>query len=176
AALGGALQLDRDLRLEAEGAALRQLEARGEVGHLAQGGGQLPFDRRWVAGGAGLGEFVAIEAEVDRAHVEGDALVDLGDRVRYGGDLGGEGIDVDGNAGHHGAEVKGTGGGRDHGGEGEGGALVGGGEVDLSPGVVGGGAGSGAYHHVADQGVGRAGGVGFLFLSALCRGRGELGL
>ena len=175
------LRLSASFGLEAEGGAVGGLEGARDRDRLVVGSSRSPgraehvWRSRCVAGGRVEDEVGPVDVGADVASVDGDAVDDVGDRVRAGGvdeDFGGFGVDLQGLADDHGAEVEGADlGGGDRDGR-ELGAVVGAGEVDLAGGVGQGGADAGAGEGVADFGGGRAGGALELFLAAVVAGPG----
>ena len=92
AALGGALEAELQLRLEAEAGAVGGLEGGGDGDRLVVGfGGEVQAGAEHGAGGGGRfaagrveDEFGAVDVGADVAEVDGDAVDDVGDRVRAG--------------------------------------------------------------------------------------------
>ena len=159
AAPGGSLQLQRELRLEAERRAAEHLVAIGGGGGHVVGGaedigagpGQHRGGLEHVAAGRVQHEAGAVDVDADVAQVQGDAAEDVGDRVRAGGvdrGLRGRGVDADRRAHDDDAEVEGA----DEGGvdrhDRERRAVVGAGQVEAARRP-----GEGAAHPVAGQGV-----------------------
>ena len=125
--------------------------------------------RGLIATGRVEDEFGAVGEDLDVAGVDGDAVDDVGDRVRSARvdrDFGGFGVDLEAEADDDGAEVEGAdpgGGDRD---DREVGAVVGAGEVDVAGGLSQDQADSGFDQGVADLAWRGAARVGFLLGAA----------
>ena len=163
AALGAAAQPHAEPRVEAEDAAVQQLEIgrwrrRGVVraavevsARAGQPGGELGG----LAARRVVGEFGSVDEDADVLQVEDDAVEDVRDRVRSAGvepQLGGVLVDLEGRLDHDVAEVEGPDRRRVDRHQRERRSVVGAGEIDLALGV-----GEGRADAVADDACDRPG-------------------
>ena len=93
--LGGALQGELQVGLEAERVTGPDLEALGEVRRVAEGRDHLAGHLLWFAAGRVQGEVRLVHVQGDRLDHGRQTMDDGWDRIRFGGDLGRRFVDVE---------------------------------------------------------------------------------